>query len=288
MRRQRVAAIVVVGLVGAVCAYVLRPDGGVTATRPVGEGSRTPDAAATAWPHPSATLQPPAVQFPTAFGQKRVFVDAGHGAGGNTGNVSAFCVDEQDFTMGLASWLARWLAETGHFEVLLSRQPGETVEYRERVERANEWKAAAFISLHSDVRGQSEPWSPDAGLSCPRTGEGPGFSVLWSDDPPAPLSVARLTLARATAAQLRRAGFPAYDGQEYRNQYQADAQSPGVFVDRHLREQRIFVLRTPRMPSIIIETHNAWHPQEARRWREEATREAFAAAVAAALVDVLR
>ena len=62
-------------------------------------------------------------------------------------------------------------------------------------------------------------------------------------------------------------------------------QLPGVFVDR--RDKRIFMLRSPVMPSIIIETHNAVDDREARSWNQPHTREAFATAIVAALIDAL-
>lgn len=253
------------------------------------DGSQPPaSTASSAWPAPQATLTPPTVSFPLGFGRKRIYLDAGHGAPDNTGNVNAFCEDEQDFTLRTARWVARWLEETGHFEVQLSRRQGELVAYRDRVEQARAWHAAAFISIHSDVRGPKQSWAPDAGLSCPRTDEGVGFSVLWSDEGPMPLQLGRLALARAVGKRLVEAGLSPYDGTDYRGQYRADALQAGVFVDRHEPGKRIYVLRKPAVPAIIVETHNAWLPAEAVRWEQEATREAFAAALAAALTDVLR
>jgi len=62
-----------------------------------------------------------------------------------------------------------------------------------------------------------------------------------------------------------------------------------VFVDRRTPlRRRVFLLRAPRMPSIIIETHHALDYRESARWAEPRTHDAFAAAVAAALVDALR
>lgn len=58
-----------------------------------------------------------------------------------------------------------------------------------------------------------------------------------------------------------------------------------MFVDRHVPGQRIFLLRRPRMASVIIETHHGLHPAEHQRWQETRTLEAFAKAVAAALLD---
>ncbi|MET0402683.1 MAG: N-acetylmuramoyl-L-alanine amidase, partial [Cystobacter sp.] len=75
--------------------------------------------------------------------------------------------------------------------------------------------------------------------------------------------------------------------EDYVGLYAADPDQPGAFVSRHQPGQRIFVLREPTMPSIIIETHHAWDFEEAARWREERTLEAFAAAVAQGLVDAL-
>lgn len=230
------------------------------------------------WPMEGAALTPPAVAFPSGFERRHVFLDPGHGAPDNTGNRSSRCEDEQDFTLALATDLAPRLEATGHFTVTLSRHAGQLVPYRERVATAASEKADVFLSLHSDVRGTAEP-----ARDCPTSRDAPGFSVLWSDDGDADLAAARHALARRTAEALRDLGLTAYDGNEYTGLYEGDAVE-GVFVDRHQPGKRIFVLRQPTMPSIIIETHNAWDDREAARWEEEGTRAAFADAVAAALV----
>jgi N-acetylmuramoyl-L-alanine amidase len=237
------------------------------------------------WPGGEA-LVAPEPSFPAGFGVRRVHVDAGHGAPDNTGNRSAFCRDEQDFTLALAVDLAERLERTGHFAVSSSRRAGELVPYPARVEAAERAGAEVFVSLHSDVRGSAVPWSPEPGLECPRARTAPGFSVLWSDEGDAALVASRRRLARATAASLGAIGLLPYDGAEYRGLYEGD-ERPGVFVDRHQPNDRIFVLRRPRMPSVIVETHNAWDDREARRWDEPATRAAFASALAKALVEVL-
>ncbi len=235
-----------------------------------------------AWPNPGATLTPPAVAVPDGFGPLRVFIDPGHGAKNNTGNVSSYCRDEQDFTLALARDLARSLETHEAFQVKVSRQQDVLVSYPDRVREANAWKAHAFVSLHSDVRGHSDPWHPRPGLECPRSDDAPGFSVLWSDE--GPLASRRRRLARVFARRMSETGFLAYDGTEYRDLYEQDELVPGVFVDRHVPGKRIYVLRKPRMPSIIVETHNAWDPREARRWELPATRTAFFSVVKASLL----
>jgi N-acetylmuramoyl-L-alanine amidase len=71
------------------------------------------------------------------------------------------------------------------------------------------------------------------------------------------------------------------------NLYDGDPEQPGVFVDRHEPGYRIMMLRRPRIPSVIIETHHALDFEEVERWKEPRTLEAFSAAVAQGLVDGL-
>lgn len=283
-RKQLVGLLGAAGLVALGWALLQRPWRSRALAATMGSSAR---AASTGWPSPDAPLTPPAVVFPPGFGVHRIYVDAGHGAPGNTGNTSSFCVDEQDFTLAVARALADYLEATGHFEARVSRQSDQRIEYLDRVDDAARWGAEVFLSLHSDARGKPERWWPEPGLSCPRSLGAPGFSVLLSDEGEPAMNERRVTLARAVARRIQGVGITAYAGAEYQGLYEGDARQPGVFLDRHALDQRIFVLRRPVMPSILIETHNALDPREAERWNEERTRDAFSAAVTAGLVDAL-
>ncbi|WP_323378903.1 N-acetylmuramoyl-L-alanine amidase family protein [Pyxidicoccus xibeiensis] len=241
------------------------------------------------WPAPGAPLTVAEVKFPAGFKKRRIYLDAGHGAEGNTGNKSVTCEDEEAFTLRVAEDLARRLEATGRFEVRLSRKSGERVPYPDRLTAAEGWGAHALLSLHSDSRGQATSWSPTPGKQCYRQDASPGFSVLWSEEAEAPLMTRRAELARALARHMGRAGFRHYDGVDYEGLYASDTAQPGVFVSRTSEptHRRIFVLRRPTIPSVIIETHHALDFEEAARWREARTLEAFAAAVAQGLVDGL-
>jgi N-acetylmuramoyl-L-alanine amidase len=213
-------------------------------------------------------------------------IDPGHGAPNNHGNTGSFCAEEQDTMLQVAVALADRLEATGHVVVRLTREGGRLVEYGTRLEEAAAWHADAFVSLHSDVRGKAERWSPVPGQDCPVATDAPGFAVLFSDEGEPSLVARRLALGRAVARRMSEAGFLAYGGAAYTGLYAPD-EDAGLFVDRHPSEQRIFVLRRAVMPSILIETHNALDPREAARWTETETLDAFAAAVAAALGDAL-
>jgi N-acetylmuramoyl-L-alanine amidase len=244
---------------------------------------------AAAEPHPPVLeglrLTPPVVVFPADFKVKRIVIDAGHGAAENRGNTSCFCVAEQDFTLAAADRIAARLEATGHFEVKQTRQGQERVAYPERVDDAEAFAADAFVSIHSDVRGHSLRWWPTPEASCPITFGATGFSVLYSDEGGTELVDARLDLARAIAKRLNSAGFKPYSSGY--DLYETDPIA-GVFLDRHAPEQRIFVLRRPSMPSVILETHNALDPRDAEAWTEGPTVDAAGDALAGALVDALR
>ena len=239
------------------------------------------------WPAASAPLTVAKVEFPRGFGRKRLYLDAGHGAPGNEGNSSVTCEPEESFTLRVARELARRLEATGHFRVKLSREPGQRPTYPARLEEAERWGAELFLSLHSDARGEARWWEAAPDQWCLRNDAAPGYGVLYADDTSEPLLSQRLTLARALARRMGEAGFFPYGGEDYVGLYAADAEQPGTFVSRHVPGRRIFVLRKPSMPSVIIETHHAWDFEEEARWREERTLEAFAAAVAQGLVDAL-
>jgi N-acetylmuramoyl-L-alanine amidase len=290
-RRQQIGAAAAVALVGGVMAVALASPGiDLVAIDRGWESAHRSSRSAVEWPRSAEALRRLDASIPPDFGKRRVYLDAGHGAPDNTGNRSAFCRDEQDFTLEAAERLRDHLTATGHFDVLVSRRSGEVSGYRARVAAAEAWQADAFISIHSDVRGRVEEWEPTPGSTCRRSFDAPGFSVLWSDDASAELGASRLGLARALALRLGESGFSAYQG-DYQGLYDADegdGATGGVFVDRHPDDERIFVLWRPTVPSVIIETHNAVDPDEASRWEEDRTFEVFGAAVIAALVDALR
>jgi N-acetylmuramoyl-L-alanine amidase len=244
-------------------------------------------AALPAWPAPGAPLTVQPLTVHKGFRKKRIYLDAGHGYRANVGNSSVTCENEADFTLRVAEELARALEATGRFRVRVSHKAGKDVSYRARIAEAEAWKADAFVSLHSDARGEAFWWEPRPGQRCLRQDTTPGYSVLWSDETAEPLRSRRVTLARALSQRIREAGFLPYDGVDYVGLYAGDPEHPGVFVDRHEPGYRIMMLRRPRIPSVIIETHHALDFEEAARWKEARTLEAFCAAVAQGLVDAL-
>jgi len=240
------------------------------------------------WPAAGALLESPTESArPDGSRRWRIYLDAGHGAEGNAGTQSVMCEREEDFTLRVANDLAKRLPKLGPFDVLVSRDGSRSVSYPSRVTSASAWKADAFVAIHMDARGVAQPWLAAPGKTCWRQDETPGFSVLWSSEGAAALTSRRHGLARAIAARMETAGFLPYDGVNYPGHYVGDTERDGVFENRAGVGRRIYLLRKPAMPAVIIETHHALDLEESLRWQEPRTLEVFAAAVAAGLLDAL-
>ena len=235
------------------------------------------------WPAAGAPLFDVASKLPDGWAGLRVVVDAGHGAVGNDGNTSVRCEEEQDFTRRAADALAERLVAAGGLDVKRTRTDARLVSYDKRIALAEAWPADALIGLHSDAR-ESQAVTLDP-LGCTGNHGSSGFSVLYSDEGDESVVEPRRALARALAARLVEAGFPPYAWDGYDDLYDGERDHPGVFVDRHVPKNRIKMLRVPRVPTVIIETHQALDPDEVLRWDEPRTNEAFAEAVRAALID---
>ena len=92
----------------------------------------------------------------------------------------------------------------------------------------------------------------------------------------------RLALARATADAFSALGHSPHDGHSYVGLYDTD-RTPGVFRDL----RGLLVLRRLSMPSVIIETHNAFDARDAERWTDPHTLDEMVSAVTTALVKTL-
>ncbi|MDP2305718.1 MAG: N-acetylmuramoyl-L-alanine amidase [Pseudomonadota bacterium] len=228
------------------------------------------------WPAPGAPLR----VLPGARVEGTLLLDAGHGAAGNTGNTNWRCESEGDVMRRMADRVATALAPV--VTVRRTRPDATLVPYPDRLRASR--SVAFLVSLHSDSRAGTD-LHVDPATGCYVNSGAAGFAVLWSDEGAAELVAARGAFARAVARRMAEAGFPPYPGLDYGGLYEGD-EVPGVFVDRHEAKQRIMLLRRPIVPSVIIETHQAWDPEESARWEEPATWAAFAGAIGAAMGDV--
>jgi len=96
---------------------------------------------------PAAPFRPP--------GRRVVVLDPGHG-GLDPGAIGINGTYEKTITLAVAREAKRQLEASGRYRVHLTRDRDEFLRLRERVQRARNFKAELFISIHADSIGSSD------------------------------------------------------------------------------------------------------------------------------------
>ena len=102
------------------------------------------------WGWGRASAQPPARKPAPPRRLPTVVLDPGHG-GIDPGAISLRGAYEKNIVLATARDLARQLAATRHFRVVLTRNDDEFIPLRDRVARARAAGADLFLSIHADT-----------------------------------------------------------------------------------------------------------------------------------------
>lgn len=219
-----------------------------------------------------------------AAGSKRlVMIDPGHG-GIDSGAVGREGSEEKHVVLEIANHVRRFLRQHDHVEARLTREEDEFIPLFQRVEIAHQHQADLFISIHAD------------GFTSP---EAAGASVFALSNRGASSTMARYLSNRENAAD-QVAGGKYKDQDNYLQQVlfdlvQTDTINNSLTLGRHVlgqirpvhrlhsesTEQAAFaVLKSPSIPSVLIETSFITNPQEERLLGTTVFREKIARAIA--------
>ncbi len=87
----------------------------------------------------------------------KIFLDAGHSAGGGDTGAEGYNLKEQDITFGIVMLLAKKLSDVG-LDIMVSREnvgdvlgTNESTSLSKRASLANTWGADVFISIHCNA-----------------------------------------------------------------------------------------------------------------------------------------
>ncbi len=214
-----------------------------------------------------------------------VAIDAGHG-GKDTGALGAKGVREKDVVLGIARELADMLGRDGRYKVVMIRSGDTFVPLKGRRDKARQFKADLFISIHADAFS---------------TAEATGASVFALSQRGATSEMARFLAASENNSDL--AGTVGGVNLDDKDEVLA-----GVLVDlsmtatlansldvgarvlrelgkvtrlhnRQVEQAGFLVLKSPDVPSILVETGFISNPREAQQLATQAHRERVARAV---------
>ena len=196
-----------------------------------------------------------------------VVVDAGHGGmhDGAKGNG----IIEKDITLKAAQILARKLNETGHIRAILTRRDDRAVGLQERVTIARRARAGLFISLHADAPGSYNP-------------QANGMTIFTLSD------------KGAQAYRASRRGGPALAIRQKQTMRHA-VHLAGVVLqqvkDLPIHDSRrghrfaaFQVLKSPDIPSILVEMGFLTNQSDAHYLRQDAYLERLAGRLTRAIV----
>jgi N-acetylmuramoyl-L-alanine amidase len=223
-----------------------------------------------------------------AGGKKRAMIDPGHG-GIDSGAVGHEGSQEKHIVLEIANHVRRFLHEHDHVEARLTREEDEFIPLFQRVEIAHQHQADLFISIHAD------------GFTSPSAS---GASVFALSNRGASSAMARYLSNRENAADDV-AGGKYKDQDNYLQQVlfdlvQTDTINNSLTLGRHVlgqirpvhhlhsdsTEQAAFaVLKSPSIPSVLVETSFITNPNEERLLGTTAFREKIARAIADGIVN---
>lgn len=258
-------------------------------TKSAGSGVSVPPAVASAAPTPTPTTVP--VAAPAATTSKLpawrrdgvvIAVDAGHG-GDDVGAIGPRGTYEKEVVLAVARELASQINQQPGMKAVLIRDGDYYIGLRERMERARDKQADLFVSIHADA------------FHNPRVR---GSSVFVLSNRGATSEAARWLAERENAADF--VGGLTLDGKDHQlksvlldlsqsasletSMEVADSvlnalRRIGPLHFNRIQQAGFMVLKSPDIPSLLVETAFISNPEEEQRLRNAAFRRKLAGAI---------
>ena len=273
---------------------LLDPDAGASAAAPVakaGAGKTAPAASASAGEPPQAQAKSPPPAAAPAGRDVVVAIDAGHG-GNDPGAIGSRGTREKDVTLAIARRLERLLRAESGMRPVLTRGGDRFVPLRQRTQIARRHKADLFVSIHADA------------FNDPRAR---GSSVFVLSERGASSEAARWLAERENAADLV-GGVKLEDKTEVlasvlldlsqTGTRQASLDVAGNVYDElgrlgevhgpQVQQAGFVVLKSPDIPSMLVETAFISNPDEEARLTNPAHQELIAQAMLRGIREYFR
>ena len=229
--------------------------------------------------------KPPSKAVPSVRRDIVIAIDPGHG-GEDPGSIGPGRTFEKTVVLAIAQALAMKVNQTPGFKAILTRQGDYYLEHRKRTQIAREQKADVFISIHADAWKTAQPsgasvfaisqrgatsetarWIAEKENRADLIGGVGNVSLDDKDD-----VLAGVLLDLSMTASL---GASLEMGQQV-----LEAIKPINKLHKKSVEQASFiVLKSPDIPSILVETGFISNPGEERKLRSKAHQQKIAQAI---------
>jgi len=227
----------------------------------------------------------------TIITQRRVIVlDAGHG-GHDPGAIGYKGIKEKDINLAITLKLAQLLNKDGRFKVILTRKDDTFVGLEERAKKALRNRADLFVSIHANAspKGISEHAKGTMVFAISSEAAQKKKEAIVNNDNYAklaigvsdvPLSVRRIMADLALDVTL-------YESVQFGNilSKKLKAQLEREVEFKGIQRAGFAVLKTPGIPSVLVEVGFITNPQEALLMSDPQFQEKFAKAMYDAIVE---
>jgi N-acetylmuramoyl-L-alanine amidase len=220
-----------------------------------------------------------------------VAVDAGHG-GEDPGASGQGGTHEKDVVLAIARALAARIDERPGMRAVLTRDADRLIDLRERMERARSSHADLFVSIHADaVRDRSIAGASVYTLSyrgasseaAKRLADHENALVLKGGTSLATVDPA-LASVLLDVSQEANMGASVEAADEVLN----SLDRVGAIRKKVVQHAAFVVLKSPDLPSMLVETAYISNPAEERKLRSSAYQAQLAAAIEAGIVSYFR
>ena len=231
-------------------------------------------------PAPVKTVQ--AVLPPGESRDVLISIDAGHG-GDDPGSIGAAGTYEKVITLAVARELKRVIDREPGMSAVLTRDGDYFIPHKQRYQKARDAKADLFVSVHADAFTKSEARGSSVWVLSPRgaTSEAArwladrenradlvgGVSLDNRDD-----TLAAVLLDLSQGATMEASNVVA-------GQVHAAMRRVGPNHKNHVERANFIVLRSPDVPSILVETAFISNPAEEKRLNNPVERTKLAEAI---------
>ncbi|HWG77570.1 MAG TPA: N-acetylmuramoyl-L-alanine amidase [Steroidobacteraceae bacterium] len=246
-------------------------------------------AVATSAEKPAGVLQAvPAAHAPQAGRDVIIAVDAGHG-GVDPGATGPDGTHEKNVTLAIARALAARIDAQPGMRAVLTRDGDYFVPLRDRMERARAAHADLFVSIHADsVRDHSIEGSSVYILS-ERGVSSEAARRLADQENAADLKggislAAQVPALRSVLMDLSQNASMAQSGEAAQDVLGA-LDRVGAVRKREVQQAAFVVLKSPDVPSMLVETAYISNPTEERRLRDPRQQQRLAAAILSGIAD---
>ena len=211
-----------------------------------------------------------------------VVIDAGHG-GADPGATGAAGTREKEITLAVARELKKLVDKQPGMSAVLTRDGDAFIALKERYQKAREAKADLFVSVHADAYASEDARGSSVWMLSSRGATSEAARWLADRENRADLiggvsldnrdnTLAAVLLDLSQGATLEASGVVA-------NQVLHSLAKLGPTHRGYVEKANFVVLRSPDVPSILVETAFITNPAEEKRLKSPEQRERLAEAI---------